>query len=222
MAANSPDAAAEADASGIVFEDGELGVGKRERAKAANRRAILDAARRVFAQLGYETATVRDIIRATDLASGTFYNYFRSKEEVFEALADDGAMRFKPMLRAARDSATSFEDFLERAVRGYFHFLIEEHNDEGQPIAKRGPPVRADTPEMIAVYEEVKEGVADVIARGLAPAVDAEYLACTCIGMAQEVGKAMLGRPVRDPDGAARFVVRMILGGAERIGGERQ
>src|SRR5262249_45547626 len=66
-------------------------IGKRERTKAANRTAILAAARKVFAQLGYEAATVRDIIRGTDLASGTFYNYFRSKEEVFEALADDGA-----------------------------------------------------------------------------------------------------------------------------------
>ena len=67
--------------------------GKREQTKVANRRAILDAAREVFAELGYESATVRDIIRRTGLASGTFYNYFRSREEVFEALADDGAAR---------------------------------------------------------------------------------------------------------------------------------
>src|SRR4029079_16907220 len=75
-------------------------IGKRERAKAANREAILVATRRVFAQLGYDAATVRDIIRGTELASGTFYNYFRSKEEVYEALADDGAARFTQILRA--------------------------------------------------------------------------------------------------------------------------
>ena len=54
--------------------------GKRAHAKEQNRRIILDAARRVFAQMGYSGATVRDVIRATPLASGTFYNYFRSKE----------------------------------------------------------------------------------------------------------------------------------------------
>ena len=53
--------------------------GKRARSKAANRRAILAAGRRVFARIGYEATTVRDIIRETDLASGTFYNYFKSK-----------------------------------------------------------------------------------------------------------------------------------------------
>ena len=188
-------------------------IGKRERAKAANRKAILEAARRVFAQLGYEAATVRDVIRATDLAAGTFYNYFRSKEEVFEALADDGARRFKPILRAARESAADFEDYLTRAVRAYFHFLIAEHGFEGLPIEKRGPPVRANTPEMIAVYEEVREGVADVVGRGLAPNMDAAYLAAACIGAAEEVGKAMLKRPGADPDAAARFVVGLILGG---------
>jgi len=43
--------------------------GKREQTKVANRQAILDAAREVFGELGYETATVRDIIRRTGLAS---------------------------------------------------------------------------------------------------------------------------------------------------------
>jgi AcrR family transcriptional regulator len=188
-------------------------LGKRERAKAANRQAILDAARRVFAQLGYETATVRDIIRATDLAAGTFYNYFKSKEEVFEALADDGAARFKPLLRQARENAASFEDYLTRAVRGYFYFLLQEHGHPGQPINKRGPPVRADTPEMIAVYEEVRDGVADAIARGLAPKLDPDFLASACVGAAQETGKAMLARPMPDPEAATRFVVQLILGG---------
>ena len=64
-------------------------MGKRARAKEANRRAILDAARVVFARIGYEAANIRDIIRETNLASGTFYNYFKSKEEVFEAIAND-------------------------------------------------------------------------------------------------------------------------------------
>ena len=60
--------------------------GKREETKAQNRAVILDAARRVFAEMGFAAATVRDIIRATPLASGTFYNYFKSKEEVFQAI----------------------------------------------------------------------------------------------------------------------------------------
>ena len=49
--------------------------GKRAQNQLQNRQAILTAAREVFAEVGYEAASVRDIIGRTGLASGTFYNY---------------------------------------------------------------------------------------------------------------------------------------------------
>ena len=106
-----------------------LPVGKREQTKVQNRQAILDAAREVFGELGYETATVRDIIRRAGLAAGTFYNYYRSKEEVFAALADDGARRFGPILKGLRGHGHSFETFVELAIAAYFGFLADEHNN---------------------------------------------------------------------------------------------
>jgi AcrR family transcriptional regulator len=190
--------------------------GKRERTKAANRQAILVAARRVFAQLGYHAATVRDIIRGTDLASGTFYNYFRSKEEVFEALADDGARRFRPILRMARERANSFEDYLRGAFEAYFVFIVEENQVEGRPIDERRPHVPLDTPEMVAVYQEIRQEFDGAIARGSAPPVDADYLTCACIGIAQEVGSAMLRRPPPpDIEAAAAFAAGLVLKGLD-------
>ena len=76
-------------------ETGGAPLGKREQTKATNRLAILEAARQVFAELGYGETTVRDIIRKTGLASGTFYNYFKSKEEVFEAIMDANALQVR-------------------------------------------------------------------------------------------------------------------------------
>ena len=188
-------------------------IGKREKTKAANRHAILIAARRVFAQLGYDAATVRDIIRGTDLASGTFYNYFRSKEEVYEALADDSAARFRPILRHAREEATSFEDYLLGAFRAYFRFVVDEYPEEGRPIDERLPHVRLDTPETKAVYQEVRQSLEEAMAGGQAPAVDADYLACACIGIAQEVGSAMLRRAPPDVEAAAAFATGLVLKG---------
>jgi AcrR family transcriptional regulator len=189
-------------------------VGKREKTKVANRQAILAAARKVFAELGYEAATVRDIIRNTDLASGTFYNYFKSKEEVFDALADDGARRFRPILRSARENAKSFEDYLHSAFVAYFHFIVQDNQIEGRPIMERRPHViRMDTPEMTAVYQEVRQSLDDAIAHGDAPRVDSDYLACACIGIAQEVGSAMLLRSPPDIEAAADFATGLILKG---------
>ena len=63
--------------------------GRREQNKAENRTALLKAARAVFAEMGSGAASVRDIVRRTDLASGTFYNYFKDKDEIFEAVVGE-------------------------------------------------------------------------------------------------------------------------------------
>jgi AcrR family transcriptional regulator len=65
-----------------------------EQAKQARREAILDAARRCFAEFGYEGATVRRLEEATGLSRGAIFNYFGSKEELFLALAERDAERF--------------------------------------------------------------------------------------------------------------------------------
>jgi AcrR family transcriptional regulator len=188
--------------------------GKRERSKAANRAAILEAARRVFSQLGYEATSVRDIIRGTDLASGTFYNYFKSKEEVFEALQDDGARRFRPVLRAQAEAAETFEDYVRAAIGAYFAFLAAE-SESGFSLSEG--PQHDDTPEMRAVFEEVRGHIAAIIASGKAPPVDAEYFAAAAIGLAREVGQRMVQRSPRDIEGAAAFCTNLILGGVSAV-----
>jgi AcrR family transcriptional regulator len=192
-----------------------LNAGKREQTKVANRRAILDAAREVFAELGYEVATVRDIIRRTGLASGTFYNYFRSREEVFEALADDGAARFRPILRACWEASETFDGYLRAAIQAYFDFLADEHESwqVRRPAGEKHPHMRIQTPEMERVFEEVRDAFARAIEHGGAPRVDADYLAAGCIAIAREVGDRMLERRPIDTAAAADFVVKLILGG---------
>ena len=207
---------ADADTCAPCGAAGPVPSGKREQTKAANRAAILDAARAVFSELGYDTATVRDIIRRTGLSVGAFYNYYRSKEEVYEALADDGARRFRPILKEQHNRAQDFETYIRGAVSAYLRFLLDEEEawQLTAPEATRNHPhLRMETPEMLAVYGEVKLAIADVIERGLAPRVDADYLAAACIAVAREVGERMLERRPIDVDMATAFAVSMILGG---------
>ena len=49
---------------------------------------ILDVAEKLFTVKGYETATVNDILEAVKIAKGTFYYYFKSKEDVLDALVE--------------------------------------------------------------------------------------------------------------------------------------
>ncbi len=196
-----------------------LSAGKREQTKLANRRAILDAAREVFAELGYESATVRDIIRRTGLASGTFYNYFRSLDEVFEALADDGAARFRPILRACWEASNTFEGYLRAAIQAYFDFMADEHEawHAHRPAGEKHPQMRLQTPEMERVFEEVRDAFLQAMEHDAAPRVDADYLAAACIAVARQVGDKMLERRPVDTAAAADFAVRLIMGGVPAL-----
>ena len=196
-----------------------LPVGKREQTKVANRQAILDAARKVFGELGYETATVRDIIRRTGLAAGTFYNYFKSKDEVYLALASEGARQFAPLLKALRAQSATWEEFVHAAIEAYFLFLADAHKSwlAQRPPGEMQPHVHGETPEMTAVFNEVREAIVDEIARGGAPAADPDYLAAACIAIAREVGEKMIARRPIDTKGATEFAVAMIQGGLKSL-----
>lgn len=196
-----------------------LPVGKRELTKVQNRQAILDAAREVFGELGYEASTVRDIIRRTGLAAGTFYNYYKSKDEVYVALSDEGAKRFAPMLKALRAQSSGWESFLRGAIEAYFNFLADAHESwmAARPPGEQIPHVHGQTPEMAAVFDEVRGAILEEIARGGAPDVDADFLAVACIAVAREVGDKMLERRPIDTKAAADFVFSMIQGGLKGL-----
>ena len=198
--------------------------GKREQTKVQNRQAILDAAREVFGELGYEAATVRDIIRRTGLAAGTFYNYYRSKEEVFAALADDGARRFAPILKDIRGRSPDFEVFVRQAIVAYFEFMADEHVSwlARRPPGEPHPHVQGETPEMAAVFAEVKDAIQEAIAAGKGPAADTEYMTAACIAIAREVGDRMLSRRPIEVAAAADFAVAMILNGVRGLPGSRR
>lgn len=59
---------------------------RRQRRAAERKQQILEAAARVFAEKGYHRATTKEIADVADVAEGTIYNYFASKDDVLIAL----------------------------------------------------------------------------------------------------------------------------------------
>lgn len=55
----------------------------------AKRQQIIEGARRVFIEMGFDAASMNDITRAAGVSKGTIYVYFANKEELFEALIED-------------------------------------------------------------------------------------------------------------------------------------
>lgn len=55
------------------------------------RQEIIEVAQRHFEEKGYEATQIKDIVREMGVAQGLFYYYFKSKDEVFEAVAESYA-----------------------------------------------------------------------------------------------------------------------------------
>ena len=187
---------------------------RREATKQANRAAILDAAQDVFADLGYGAATVRDIVRRTDLASGTFYNYFPDKEAVFRALLEESASEARALARAARRAAGSVEEFVADAYRAYFSFLAADprlfllvRRNAGTVSTQFAEPAFG------VSVSELEEDLRAGVAAGVIPDHDVAYMAAAMVGTAFEVGVRMVEREPPDVDGATAFATRLFLGG---------
>ncbi|PJZ64865.1 TetR/AcrR family transcriptional regulator [Leptospira wolffii] len=56
-------------------------------AKISTKERILNESRKLFFEKGYETTSIQDILSALDIAKGTFYHHFQSKEELLEEIA---------------------------------------------------------------------------------------------------------------------------------------
>ncbi|HEY6762579.1 MAG TPA: TetR/AcrR family transcriptional regulator [Baekduia sp.] len=188
--------------------------GKRERTKQANRAAILEAARDVFGDIGYGAATVRDIVRQTDLATGTFYNYFPDKETVLVALLDATAGEARERVRAARRGGETLDAFVRDGFRAYFRFLIEDRRTS-QLLARNAGTIRAlfDEPSLVAGVEELAEDLRAGVAAGLIPDHDVEYMAASMVGAAFEVGARMLDGQEPDAERATEFISSLFIAG---------
>jgi len=196
----------------------EAASGKREATKAANRLAILVAGRSVFGELGYGAASVRDIVRHTDLATGTFYNYIPDKESVLRALVDEIATEARARVHAARLAADSPAGFVAGGFRAYFEFLAEDR--ETLALMRRNAgTIRAmfDEPALGAGMEELRADLQAGVASGALPPHDADLMAAAMVGAGVEVGLRMVDRDPPDVESAVAFVTDVFLGAFDRM-----
>jgi AcrR family transcriptional regulator len=198
---------------------GEANEGRREERKAQNRAKLLEAARKVFAEKGYGEATARDIVRETDLATGTFYNYFDDKQDAFMALLDEMAEKGRALAREQRQaSGRSFEERISNAFRAYFEWAVAE--DDMFEVFRRNAGVIAFLPDREPFELGISELIEDLTAwadAGDIPSVDFELLAVASVGMGFQVATHLVEGDPPDIDGATRFCTRMFMGGLKAL-----
>jgi AcrR family transcriptional regulator len=197
----------------------QLATGKREVTKAQNRRAILDAAQEIFTEMGYGAASIRDVVRRSGLAAGTFYNYFPDKESVFRAVLDEHTTELRRRLRDARARARDAETIVREGFHTYFSFIVEDR-PLFEMLRRNAGTVRElfDTPALESGILELLEDLRALAARGELPAaLDLDALAAAMGGVAFELGIRLSEQDAPDVERAAHFASELFLGGMDRL-----
>jgi AcrR family transcriptional regulator len=182
---------------------------------AERRRQLLDTAARRFAEHGYHTTSVAEIVHEVGVGKGVFYWYFESKEQLFlEVLA-----QAQTELRRAQEAEVGDEPDavrrIEGGIRGALTWL-EANRDVLAVFQLAATDVRfvgalrAGEELMAAeLAAHLKEGIVS----GRIPDGDPLVLAHAVLGAVEALAHTFLGREGAWDEGVADTAVAFCLGG---------
>jgi AcrR family transcriptional regulator len=127
-------------------------VGLRTRKKLRTRRAIADAAARLFAERGYERVAVSDVARAAEVSEQTVYNYFQTKEQLVTDLdqpIQDELCRLIETRPSATTPAAAVRQRVLDGVDGIRRYPPEQWRGELGYLAATSPTVHRLALEML-------------------------------------------------------------------------
>ncbi len=94
----------------------------RDRLHAATAQALLDAAEKAMLKYGYDKVTMQQIASETGCAPGTFYLYFKSKQDLFEAIINRHMTTLFECTRAAMDGSDNPLEKIRLGILACFRF----------------------------------------------------------------------------------------------------
>jgi AcrR family transcriptional regulator len=139
------------------------------------RREILEAAAELFAQLGYDVATVKAIATRAGVAAGTVYLYFPSKDAMLHALKEDFEAGLLERVAAiatavlAEEDATGeivgYQEVVERLIDGMVAYSLENKADTD--VLARHVGRAATIAEALPLQSSLNEVLSGVIREGI-------------------------------------------------------
>jgi AcrR family transcriptional regulator len=115
------------------MERGTLGL--RERKKRAAREAIATAARRLFADRGFDDVTVAEVAAAADVSEKTVFNHFPTKEDLAFAGREEGIAQFVTAI-AERPPGSSVLDVFRAMTHTVLDVFVAGGDEDLLAVAK--------------------------------------------------------------------------------------
>ncbi len=144
-------------------------MGVRAAGKARSRQNLLNAAKRLFMERGYDGATVRDIAAAAGLSTGAVFASFSDKADLFnEVLLADMAVQIAAMREVALEDGSIDQRLLRLLSVGYRHQLGQVELLRAALAVSWSQGLNGelgDRPIRRAVLDQIREGLAAAVAR---------------------------------------------------------
>jgi len=209
----------------------------RDRERILRRKAILDAARQVFAEKGYEHATLDEVAERAQFGKGTLYNYFPGgKQDILLAVLEEVFYQLTHMVHAHLLTSQEAQEpvrvvwrnLIARLIqfflnqRDLFQLIIKEvqrmvlSNDDA--LVRRLLPLRQQVID--AMLPHLERGIAASSLRPIPPAMAAHALLGHVQGYMMYLFTLdscmrleMTDAPTLTPDEAADMIAIMLLDG---------
>lgn len=91
-------------------------------------RALLDAARDLVFEKGHDRVSVQEITSRARIATGTYYNYFQSKQDIFIAVAEDMRAQLSEDLESTRAAIKDPAMLVTITLRYYFEQALDNED----------------------------------------------------------------------------------------------
>ncbi len=187
---------------------------------------LLRAAKKVFSEKGYYNAQISHIIDTAGVARGTFYLYFKSKEEILKEILKEVVSELRVRIKVIdlkRDPVDQIVENIQRVL----DFALEEKELARIVLQRNCDPKLFSTIEEF--FDEVTSMVENSLRKGidlgLLRECDTSVLAKALIGAVKEVIVGLLDKKDVDTKKVARDLVdlglRGIWKGGESYGGFR-
>lgn len=133
-------------------------------AKVSKRDAVLDAATRLFALQGYENTEVDAIAAAANVAKGTIYFHFQTKEKLFLAVADYGMRRLTDHVLKTLNGLTDVIEILRTAGVEAASFF-QTHPELVEILLQERAQFRGSIPDTHLFYREKNRHIFEPLLR---------------------------------------------------------
>ncbi|MBE7413225.1 MAG: TetR/AcrR family transcriptional regulator [Leptospiraceae bacterium] len=180
---------------------------------------ILQSAKKVFSEIGFENCTIRDIVRESGLSPGTFYNNFKDKETIFKLLTENLMHEVRVKTGEVKKRSKTAHSFIKEAYKAYLEVFTKDPYllkvVERNQVMFRTSVLEGN--QLRGLLYELESSLKWAVKKKLIPPVDVELVSLSMAGAGFEMLAKLSRSSNLNVEKLAEFLATLFLGGINKL-----